>query len=62
LSDSGTPYFTVNTLFEGETKSLIIISKNEQALQSSDFDEVKETGIRLDLANKELMAYSGFRL
>ena len=62
LSDSGAPYFTVNTLFEGETKPLIIISKNEQALQSSDFDEVKETGIRLDLANKELMAYSGFRL
>lgn len=62
LSDSGTPYFTVNTLFDGETKPLIIISKTEQALQSSDFDEVKETGIRLDLVNKELMAYSGFRL
>ena len=62
LSDSGEPYFRVNTEVDGVAKMLVNISKNEQLFQSSDFDASKELGIKLDLASKELIAYSGFRL
>ena len=61
LSDSGEPYFMVNTGVNGVTKTLVNISKNEQSFQSSDYNGV-DTGIRLSLSGKEFRAYSGFTL
>ena len=62
LSDSGLPYFEVNSSYGEETKTLISISEESQYLQSIDYDSTKKTGIRLNLSDKELKAYSGFTL
>lgn len=73
LSDSGDPYFMVNTNLyssDGTTitgkKTLVNISKTEQSFQSSDYappsGDTKGNGIRLSLSGKELKAYSGFQL
>ena len=61
LSDSGSPYLQVNTEVNGSAKALIKISKDEQLLQSSDYTS-GSSGIILDLKNKKLEAYSGFKL
>ena len=62
LSDSGEPYFMVNTAYDNATKTLVHISKTEQSFQSSDYDVINKKGIRLSLSGKELKAYSGFTL
>lgn len=62
LSDSGNPYFMVNTAYNNATKTLVHISTTEQSLQSADYDATSKTGIRLSLSGKELKAYSGFTL
>lgn len=62
LSDSGDPYFMVNTAYNNTTKTLVHISKTEQSFQSSDYDATNKQGIRLSLSGKELKAYSGFTL
>ena len=61
LSDSGEPYLQVNTEVDDAAKALIKISKTEQLLQSSDYSS-GSSGIILDLKNKKLEAYSGFKL
>lgn len=61
LSDSGNPYLQVNTEINRSAKALIKISKDEQLLQSSDYTS-GSSGIILDLKNKKLEAYSGFKL
>lgn len=62
LSDSGDPYFMINTDYNNKTKTLVNISKTEQSLQSADYDGTAKEGIRLSLSGKELKAYSGFTL
>ena len=62
LSDSGSPYFRVNTTIDGNAKALVNISADEQYFQSSNFDDINETGIRLSMSGQELKAYSGFML
>ena len=61
LSDSGNPYFMINTDVDGVTKTLVNISTTEQSFQSSDYNGI-DTGIRLSLSAKEFKAYSGFTL
>ena len=61
LSDSGNPYFMINTDVDGVTKTLVNISTTEQSFQSSDYNGT-DTGIRLSLSAKEFKAYSGFTL
>lgn len=76
LSDSGNPYLQINTAVtkgEGETKTvevvpLVLISRDKQEFQSSDYaepnskDGIPGTGIKLSLSDQYLKAYSGFTL
>lgn len=62
ISDSGNPYFRVNTVYDSNNKTIVNISETEQYFQSSDYDLSKKQGIRLSLSDKELKAYSGFTL
>jgi hypothetical protein len=62
LSDSGSPYFEVNSSDGKESKTLISISTEHQDLQSINYSSTDKTGIRLSLSDEELKAYSGFSL
>lgn len=61
LSDNGEPYLRINTTVNNAPKALISFGIDEQYLQSSDYDG-STNGILLDLKNKKLEAYSGFKL
>jgi hypothetical protein len=61
LSDKGKPYLRINTTVNNAPKALISFGTEEQYLQSSDYHG-SANGILLDLKNKKLEAYSGFKL
>ena len=66
LSDSGNPYFMINTVYNDEVKTLMQISDNGTEttfyMQSADFSDTSETGMRISVSSHEIEAYEGFKL